>query len=180
MADSSLAYPIGPWVAPAQSDASSRAQLVSDLAGLPAAVRDAVSGLSDAELDTPYRPEGWTIRQVVHHLPDSHLNAYVRFRLALTEDTPVIRPYDEQAWALLPDATHAPIAVSLDLLAALHARWVEAIRRLPAAAFARTFTHPVLGAMSLDHQLALYAWHGRHHLAHITRLIDRMGWRPRG
>lgn len=175
-----LSYPLGQFEAPAHSDAASRALHVTDLAVLPEAVCAAVEGLGDAQLDTPYRPGGWTIRQVVHHLPDSHLNAYVRFRLALTEDVPVIRPYDEQAWARLPDASLAPVSLSLALLASLHARWVDAITRLPDAAFARTFTHPELGRMSLDQQLALYAWHGRHHLAHITRLTGRMGWRRSG
>ena len=171
------AYPIGRFVAPAHTDAASRAAHVTALAALPEAVRAAVEGLGDAQLDTPYRPGGWTVRQVVHHLPDSHLNAYVRFRLGLTEEAPVIRPYDEQTWARLPDASLAPVSLSLALLEALHARWVDAITRLPDAAFSRTFTHPELGSMSLDQQLALYAWHGRHHVAHITTLASRLGWR---
>ena len=175
-----LAYPIGRFVAPAHTDAASRAAHVTALAALPEALRAAVEGLGDAQLDTPYRPGGWTVRQVVHHLPDSHLNAYVRFRLGLTEEAPVIRPYDEQAWARLPDASLAPVSLSLALLEALHARWVDAITRLPDAAFSRTFTHPELGSMSLDQQLALYAWHGRHHVAHITTLASRLGWRLSG
>jgi len=171
-----LRYPIGRFSRPASLSPAERKAAVADLAALPAAVRSAVAGLSDPRLDTPYRPGGWTVRQVVHHLPDSHLNAYTRFKLALTEDDPTIRPYHEERWAELPEARTAPLQTSLDLLAALHERWVLALRALSPEPFARTLRHPESGAMSLDTLVALYAWHGRHHLAHITSLRQREGW----
>ncbi len=175
-----LAYPIGRFLAPDAVDASARGGFVEQIAALPSALRRAVEGLDRRRLDTRYRPGGWTVRQVVHHLPDSHLNAYVRFKLALTEEEPTIRPYDEAAWAELPDAVAGPIHLSLELLESIHARWLNCIRALPADSFARTFHHPALGVMSLDHQLALYAWHGRHHLAQVTSLAAREGWTKRG
>ncbi len=171
------AYPIGRFVAPSSLDAASRAELIDDLARAPALLREAVLGLDDRQLDTPYRGGGWTVRQVVHHVPDSHLNAYVRFKLALTEEEPTIRTYEEGLWAELPEARRGPVALSLDLLEALHARWVAALRPLDAASFSRTFRHPVLGPMTIDRQLALYAWHGRHHVAQVTSLTSREHWR---
>jgi hypothetical protein len=172
-----LRYPIGRFVAPATIDAAVRATLVAQIATAPAELAHAVDGLTDAQLDTPYRDGGWTARQVVHHVADSHLNAYVRFKLALTEDLPTIRPYDEGAWAELPEARALAVDVSLALLAALHRRWVSAIESTPEAAFARRFQHPEWQApMSLDTQLAIYAWHGRHHAAHITTLRAQRGW----
>lgn len=176
MSDVGLAYPIGRFEAPAAIDRAAREVLVSQIAAAPGLLRKAVGGLDERQLETPYRPGGWTVRQVVHHLPDSHVNAYVRFKLALTEDEPTIRPYDEALWAKLPEASSGPVSLSLDLLDALHGRWVACLRALPAAAFERTFRHPELGVMSLDVQLALYAWHGRHHVAHITTLASREGW----
>lgn len=169
-------YPIGRFVAPQQFDVATRTAFVEQLAVAPAELRAAVAGLSMRQLDTPYRDGGWTVRQVVHHVPDSHMNAYVRFKLALTEEEPAIKTYEEDRWAELGDARVADVQISLALLEALHARWVTAIRVLPAPAFARTFRHPELGAMSIDRLLALYAWHGRHHVAHITTLRERMGW----
>jgi uncharacterized damage-inducible protein DinB len=169
-------YPIGEFLAPAVIDASLRAAFVEQLAAAPAALRTAVAGLDAAQLDTPYREGGWTVRQVIHHLPDSHLNAYVRFKLALTEDEPTICPYQEARWAETPEARTGDIAVSLKLLDALHARWVALMRALPAEAFARTFMHPESGRWTLDRLLPLYAWHGRHHVAQITSLRDRTGW----
>jgi hypothetical protein len=142
----------------------------------PARLRAVVAGLSDAQLDTPYRPVGWTVRQVVHHVPDSHLNSYVRFRLALTEKEPTIKPYDESRWAELTDARTAPIEISLALLESLHARWTLLLHSLKPEDFSREFRHPELGTVSLDKNLALYAWHGRHHVAHIASLRERMGW----
>jgi uncharacterized damage-inducible protein DinB len=139
-------------------------------------MRTAVAGLSDEQLNTPYRPEGWTVRQVVHHVPESHMNSYVRFKLALTEEEPTIKPYFEDRWAQLDDANQAPVGLSLDLLDALHGRWVWFLRSLKDADFQRTFRHPELGTVSLDRNIALYAWHGRHHVAHITSLRERMGW----
>lgn len=170
-----LRYPIGPFRSPGALAPEARASAIAELADAPAHLRAAVSGLPDARLDTPYRPDGWTVRQVVHHLPDSHVNSYVRLKLALTEDAPLIRPYDEARWAMLPDAG-APVALSLDLLEHLHARWVYLWRRLTDADWARTLRHPELGVMRVDELLAFYAWHGRHHVAHITSLRLREGW----
>jgi uncharacterized damage-inducible protein DinB len=135
-----------------------------------------VKGLTDAQLDTPYRPQGWTVRQVVHHLSDSHLNAYVRFKLAITEEEPTIKTYEEKLWSELDDARTAPIEMSLALLEALHKRWVLFLKSLTPSNFARKFRHPELGIMNLDALLRLYAWHGRHHVAHISSLRERMGW----
>jgi hypothetical protein len=152
------------------------AEAVDVLAALPGAMRAAVAGLSAAQLDTPYRPGGWTVRQVVHHVPDSHMNAYMRCRLALTEDEPTIRPYDEKAWAELSDST-GPIDGSLAILDGLHGRWVALLRGLPPVALARSFRHPETGLWRVDEVTALYAWHSAHHLAHITSLRERSGWR---
>jgi uncharacterized damage-inducible protein DinB len=131
-------------------------------------LRAAVAGLSQEQLDTPYRPGGWTVRQVVHHVPDSHLNSYVRFKLALTEDAPTIKPYDEALWAQLPDAAATPIETSLALLEALHHRWVRMLESTSETDFLRAFRHPEIGMIRLDQNLAMYAWHGKHHVAHIT------------
>jgi uncharacterized damage-inducible protein DinB len=169
-------FPVGPFVRPQTFDEGDRAAWIEQIAATPAALRAAVHGLDDVQLATPYREGGWTVRQLVHHVPDSHMNAYVRFRLALTEDEPIIKPYEEQLWAELPDGKSAPIAVSLDLLDRLHERWLLLLRALGAADFARTLIHPVNGAMSLHVVLALYAWHGRHHVAHVTALREREGW----
>jgi uncharacterized damage-inducible protein DinB len=139
-------------------------------------MRAAVAGLTPERFDTPYRPGGWTVRQVVHHVPDSHMNAYVRFKLALTENEPTIKPYEEAAWAELADSASTPVDVSLTLLETLHDRWVRLLRSMTEADFARKFRHPQLGVVPLDKNLALYAWHGKHHVAHITSLRQRMGW----
>lgn len=173
-----LRYPIGPFAAEADVTEEKRRRWIDDLASAPGKLRAAVAGLRAEQLDTPYRPEGWTVRQVVHHLPDSHLNAYVRFKLALTEREPTIKPYDQSAWAELVDALTAPVEISLGLLESLHQRWVLLLRSLAAADFARTFHHPEpgMGRITLDTYLQLYAWHGRHHVAHITSLRRRMGW----
>jgi hypothetical protein len=171
-----IRYPVGHYQAPGIITAAQRAIWIHQIEGLPSSLMEAVSGLSDAQLDTPYRPAGWTVRQVVHHLPDSHLNSYTRFRLALTEDSPVIKPYDEAAWAELPDAKAAPIALSLALLQGLHARWTALLHSIGDAAYARTFKHPELGEIRLDWTLGLYDWHCRHHLSHITTLRTREGW----
>ena len=171
-----LRYPIGRVNKPAGVTDAHRQHWIDEIAAAPAALRAAVAGLTDEQLDTPYRPEGWTVRQVIHHVPDSHLNAYVRFRWALTEDDPPIKAYDEKTWAELPDARTAPIDVSLALLDAVHARWLLLLRSLTAADCARTIQHPEYGPMTVDDLLALYAWHGRHHAAHVTTLRARMGW----
>ncbi len=155
---------------------SHRKTCLDEIAGTPANLRSAVKGLSDAQLDTPYRAGGWTVRQVVHHVPDSHLNSYVRFKLALTEDEPTIKPYAEDRWAELADTKSTPIEVSLTLLESLHDRWVRLLRSLSTEDWKRTFRHPDLGAMNLEKTLALYAWHGRHHVSHVTELRKREGW----
>jgi len=168
-------YPIGkftPIQALAPGDRHAR---IEEIAAAPSLFRRAVAGLTDAQLDTPYRAGGWTVRQVAHHLPDSHMNAYMRFKWGLTEDTPAIKTYEEKDWAQTPE-TRAPIAFSLDLLTSLHERWITLLRAMPPADFARTIKHPDLGLISLDTLVALYSWHGRHHTAHVTSLRDRMGW----
>jgi len=168
-------YPIGRFEAPEAFTGQQRVALIEAIAAMPAQMMCATNGLSPEQLDTPYREGGWTVRQVVHHVPDSHLNAYVRFKLALTEKEPTIKPYDEALWAVLPDS-RGEIAVSLALLTALHARWVALLRAFGEADFRRAYRHPELGVVSLDRALAVYAWHGRHHVAHITSLRERMGW----
>src|SRR3974377_1434155 len=143
----------------------------------PKSFRAAVAGLTPQQIDTPYRPGGWTVRQVIHHVPESHLNSYVRFKLALTEDTPIVKTYDEARWAELPDVEHTPVEVSLVLLESLHQRWVHLLELMSESDYARSFRHPELGIVRLDQNLALYAWHGKHHVAHITELRKRMGWK---
>jgi len=178
-----LRYPIGKfeWKSPANEPEAARGRehYIGVLAQLPANFSDAVDGLSEQQLDTPYRPEGWTVRQLVHHVPDSHLNAYVRFKLALTEDQPQIKTYDEALWAKLPDSRVTQIATSLQLLASLHARWVDLLRSMMVSDFGRTLFHPERGILALDEMLGLYAWHSLHHTAHITALRDRMHWHRR-
>ena len=171
-----LRYPIGPFTFEGPLTDGQRQRFIDQIAETPAKLCAAVEGLSPQQLDTPYRPGGWTVRQVVHHLPDSHLNSYIRFKLALTEEEPTIKPYYEDRWAELEDARHAPLDISLTLLESLHRRWVMLLRSLAVKDFARTFLHPELGVMSLEKNLNLYAWHGRHHVAHITSLRERSGW----
>lgn len=169
-------YPVGKFRFPQSVSREELAIHIDQIAEAPARLRAAVAGLSDAQLDTPYRPGGWTVRQVAHHVPDSHLNSYVRFRLALTEDEPVIKPYDEARWAELSDARAMPVEPSLLLLESLHARWVPLLRSLSGEDWRRSFRHPELGLVTLENNAALYAWHSRHHAAHITALRERMGW----
>jgi len=171
-----LQYPIGRFSAPAFVTASDRAKWLRAISDAPAGLCAAVAGLSGEQFDTPYRPGGWTVRQVVHHVADSHLNSYVRMRLALTEEHPTIRPYDEKSWANLGDARAAPAGISLDLLDALHRRWVALLSGLTPEEWRRGYFHPESGDMALETVLALYAWHGRHHTAHITSLREREGW----
>jgi uncharacterized damage-inducible protein DinB len=171
-----LRYPIGKFQPPQVVTDDLRRQFIQQVAEAPGKLRDAVQGLSDGQLDTPYRPEGWTVRQVVHHLPDSHLNAYVRFKLAVTEQEPTIKPYEQQLWAELVDSKTAPVAMSVDLLDSLHQRWVFFLKSLKSSDFSKKFVHPESGITTLDRTLALYAWHGRHHVAHITSLRQRMHW----
>lgn len=171
-----LQYPIGKFEFAGTSTAGQRRQWIEEIAQTPAALRYALQGLNAEQLDTPYRPGGWTVRQVAHHLPDSHMNSYVRFKLALTENEPAIKPYYEDRWATLPDATEAPVEQSLNLLDALHQRWTLLLLSLTETDFARAFRHPDLGLVTLERSLALYAWHGRHHIAQITGVRKRMGW----
>jgi uncharacterized damage-inducible protein DinB len=167
-------YPVGRFTREEQVTPARRAGWIEEIAALPAALRDAVAELDDARLDTPYREGGWTVRQVVHHLADSHLNAYTRFRLALTEEQPTIRPYDEKGWAELPDARQGPVELSLALLESLHARWSMLLRGVTPEQWGRTLVHPEQGrVLTLDDLLQLYAWHGRHHLAHIAGARER-------
>ncbi|MCR8641260.1 bacillithiol transferase BstA [Paenibacillus sp. N1-5-1-14] len=171
-----LQYPIGTFVKPDQITEEQLAAWIQEIETLPSRLREAVEGLSNEQLDTPYRPGGWSVRQVVHHLGDSHINCVIRFKLALTEELPTIKPYEEQEWALLGDCVHTPIEVSLELLTALHEKWVILLKSMSAANFDRAFLHPVNGETKLDKATGLYAWHGNHHLAHITSLAERMGW----
>lgn len=176
--DNDLRYPVGVFQFDGDVHPRSREERIGEIAAAPARLREAVAGLTPAQLDTPYRPGGWTVRQVVHHLPDSHLNAYTRIKLALTEEEPTIRPYEEARWAELPDARTGPIEPSLALLEFLHQRWLLLLRQLRPADFERRFRHPEHGRIFVvDEAVALYAWHGRHHVAHITSLRRRMGWR---
>jgi uncharacterized damage-inducible protein DinB len=171
-----LKYPVGKFVAPSSLALDERARLADEIREAPARLREAVTGLSPSQLDSPYRPGGWTVRQVAHHLPDSHLNGYTRFRLALTEDQPTIKPYQEARWAELADARGGPLEPSLALLDALHQRWVALVESLRPEQWQRAYRHPDLGLVSLETALALYAWHGRHHVAQVTRLRERSGW----
>jgi DinB superfamily len=171
-----LQYPVGRHTKVSSLAPAEREERIAQIAAAPGLLRVAVAGLDERQLDTPYRPDGWTVRQVVHHVPDSHLNAYVRCKLALTEDLPTIKPYDQARWAETPD-TRGPVEESLQLLDALHRRWARLLRGLGPADFARRLNHPEAGVMTLDGVLAMYAWHGRHHTAHVTSLRERMGWR---
>ena len=173
---SDVRYPIGPFHPPSECTPELRAELIAQIEATPAWLRSAVAGLTESQLLQPYREEGWSVAQVVHHVADSHVNAYVRFKLAATEDNPPIKAYNERLWAELADATSLDLRASLGLLDALHARWVAFLRSLGADQCFRTFNHSVTGPVTLDRALALYAWHGRHHTAHITTLRERMGW----
>jgi len=171
-----LRYPIGKFHFDLPLGDEEKTKYLEDIARTPAHLRAAIEGLSPQQLDTPYRPEGWTVRQVVHHVPDSHLNAYLRFKLALTEEEPTIKPYAEDRWARLADTASTPIETSLTLLDSLHDRWVRLLRSLEPDDWKRAFRHPELGLVTLEKNLALYSWHGRHHVAHITSLRERNGW----
>ncbi len=172
-----LRYPIGEFIYTGESDDEGRKRWIGQIAETPKSLREAVKGLTPEQVETPYRPGGWTVRQVVHHLPDSHINAYIRFKLALTEDEPTITPYDQARWAELEDSLTVPIEVSLIMLETLHERWVVLLRSMAALDFGRRFRHPEHGRLlSLNEALAMYAWHGLHHIAHITSLKSREGW----
>ena len=173
---SDLRYPLGDFVARPSITPIERQELITALDTTPARLRAAIAGLSAQQLETPYRPDGWTVRQTVHHVADSHINAFVRFKLGLTEDVPTVKPYAEQHWAELDDSRTADPEISLRLLDVLHQRWTLLLRSLSPESFARTLRHPESGTMSLDVVLQMYEWHGRHHIAHITALRERMGW----
>jgi hypothetical protein len=171
-----LRYPIGRLHRPESLPDAQRRRAIDVIAAAPAEMRAAVRGLDETQLDTPYRPDGWSVRQVVHHVPDSHLNAYIRFKLALTEDTPTIKAYDEAAWAKLDDSRTTPVETSLTMLEVLHDRWVRLLRSLSPPDYSRKLIHPENGPMTLDGVLATYEWHSRHHVAHIVGLRKRNGW----
>jgi uncharacterized damage-inducible protein DinB len=171
-----LRYPIGRFSASKEISAEQIKTYIKTIEESPAKYRKAVQDLNDEQLDTPYRPDGWTIRQVVHHVPDSHLNSYVRFKLGLTENKPTIKTYDEAKWAELDDSRDTPVEVSLILLESLHIRWAALLRSMMEKDFQKTINHPEWGEMRLDKMLALYDWHCKHHLAHIINLRKRMGW----
>ena len=171
-----LRYPIGKHVWTPGNTPQQRAAAIDDIAAVPQKMRSAIAGLSETQLDTPYRDGGWTVRQVVHHVPDSHMNSYIRFKFALTENEPTIKPYDEAMWANLIDARTAPLEPSLSLLDGLHKRWVLLLRSLSESDVHRKFVHPEIGPLTVDQYIALYAWHGKHHVAHITSLRERNGW----
>jgi len=173
---SDLRYPVGKFHFDGPTTADQKEKSIDEIAQTPANLRAAVKGLSEQQVDTPYRPERWTVRQLAHHVPDSHLNAYVRFKLALTEEEPTIKPYAEDRWARLADTQATPVEVSLAMLDSLHDRWIRLLRSLQPEDWKRSFRHPELGLVSLEKNLALYAWHGRHHVAHITSLRERNGW----
>jgi hypothetical protein len=168
-------YPIGKFEYQGTPTTEQRLELISNIEQTPARLRAAVSGLSDSQLNTPYRDGGWTLRQLAHHVPDSHMNAYIRFKLALTEDEPTIKPYQEARWAELRDSQAAP-EISLVLLDCIHKRWVMVLRAMNETDWKRTFRHPELGTMTLEKTLDLYSWHGRHHVAHVTTLREKLGW----
>ncbi len=173
---SDLSYPIGKFQWTGASSEADRRKYIAQIEETPAKLRAAVEGLTDAQLDTPYRDGGWTVRQVVHHLPDSHMNAYVRFKLAVTESEPTVKTYEQEPWAELADAKSAPIEPSLAMLESLHQRFVMFLKSLTAADYGRKLKHPELGKVDLDRYLAMYAWHGRHHVAHISSLRERRRW----
>jgi DinB superfamily len=170
-----LRFPVGKFEKIEVTD-QLRQQFIKTIEELPKKLRDSVKGLNEEQLETPYRPEGWTVRQVVHHLADSHSNSLIRFKLALTEDIPPIKPYMEDKWAELADSKHAPIELSLNLIDGLHARWTLVLKAMTAEDFDRNLFHPEHGEVSLNYMLSLYDWHCRHHLAHITELKKRNQW----
>jgi hypothetical protein len=171
-----LRYPVGTLTYDSDITPGKRTAWIRQIAETPAAMRSALRGLTDAQLDTPYRPGGWSVRQVAHHVPDSHMNAFIRFKLALTEDNPTIRPYNEAEWAKLADVTLTPVETSLEILEAVHRRLVVLLEALQPEDFARPLMHPENGPTTVDRLLQMYAWHGRHHVAHITSLRGRENW----
>ena len=171
-----LRFPIGKFEQPQTVTPEMRAQFIKTIEQLPPNLKDAVENLSSAQFDTAYRPAGWTVRQVVHHIADSHLNSFCRFKFGLSEDEPTIKPYDEASWAEMADSKDAPVELSLNIIDGLHARWTRLLKAMSDADFAKKVKHPEHGAMTLDSLLALYDWHSRHHTAHITKLRERNNW----
>ncbi|WAH38154.1 YfiT family bacillithiol transferase [Alicyclobacillus dauci] len=171
-----LRYPIGRFEEKTQVTSEDIGSWIRQIADAPEELREAVKGLTTDQMNLPYRPDGWRLREVVHHLADAHMNAYIRFKLALTETNPVIKPFQENLWVLLSDYDKVPAETSLTLLDALHARWAALLQSMELTDFNRTFVHPETGQAPLARTLQLYAWHGRHHIAHITSFRERMGW----
>ncbi len=171
-----LRYPTGKWIKVPNPDAAIREAMIAAVAGVPSALAMALTGLTEAQLDTPYRPGGWSPRQIVHHLADSHMNAFIRLKLGITEDNPTIKPYAEQTWAETPDGRDAPVALSMSILEGLHGRWAHLLQSLDASAFDRTIQHPERGPMTLSDLLGLYTWHGNHHTTQILKMRERLGW----
>jgi hypothetical protein len=171
-----IRYPIGRFDWEREVSPDDRNGFIATIEAAPAEFRQAVVGLTEEQLETPYRDGGWTVRQVIHHVPDSHMNSYVRFKLALTEEDPTVKTYDEAAWARLNDSADTPVGTSLTLLESLHRRWSALMRGMSETDWKRTFRHPEIGSVSLEKNLALYAWHGKHHTAHIAELRRRKGW----
>ena len=171
-----LRYPVGKFERIENIDDSLRSQFLKTIEELPSKLREAVEGLSEQQLETQYRPEGWTVKQVVHHVADSHANSLIRFKLALTEDTPTIKPYMEDRWAELADSKHAPIEISLNQIESIHARWSLILQAMSVEDFDRNMFHPEHGEVSLNYMLSLYDWHCKHHLGHITKLKERNNW----
>lgn len=171
-----LRYPIGKFEAAKDITPEMREKFIQTVEELPAKLRAAVDDLSDEQLDTPYRPDGWTIRQVVHHVADSHINSICRFKLGLSEDTPTIKPYEEALWAEMADAKNAPVDLSLNVIDGVHARWTMLLKSMSKTDFERKINHPERGAMTLNSLLALYDWHSRHHTAHVTKLREKNNW----
>jgi uncharacterized damage-inducible protein DinB len=174
-ASKDLLYPIGVFDKNIEVTPELRAEFIQTIRDLPKKIAEAVEGLSDEQLDTPYRPEGWTLRQTVHHVADSHINSLCRFKLAMTEENPTIRPYFEARWAELADS-RLPIKISLNIIEGIHARWVVLLESFTNEDFQKTLVHPESGEWTVEKFLALYAWHSRHHTAHITKLRERNGW----
>ena len=174
--ESDLRYPIGKFTYAGPPAPAERGRMIHEIAETPELLKNAVSGIPESCLDTPYRAGGWSVRQIVHHVADSHLNSYVRTKLALTEEVPVIKPYDQDLWAALPDSRQVSVEVSLLLLDALHRRWVTLLRSMAEEQFKRTLRHPEMGVLALERIVALYAWHGKHHTAQIIGTRQRNGW----
>jgi uncharacterized damage-inducible protein DinB len=174
-ASKDLRYPVGEFDKNIEITPEKRSEFIEIIKDLPKKMAQAVEGLSDEQLDTPYRPEGWTLRQTVHHVADSHINSVCRFKLAMTEENPTIRPYFEDRWAELSDSK-MPVDVSLKILEGIHRRWAVLLESLTDEDFQKTLIHPESGEFTIEKLLALYAWHSRHHTAHITKLRERRGW----